>query len=127
MCVSLTHSHTVYVLICIYEYVYKCRVGQFLGYCLWTGESVDMPLLSSVYSYILDQEVAWRDLMLDSPTLYKNYLSMLQMEPDDVEFMCQTMSVDDPAGNTVELVAGGADIEVTVSARAYLTSSSDIS
>jgi len=81
-----------------------------------------MPLLSSVYSYILDQQVAWRDLMLDSPTLYKNYLSMLQMAPDDVEFMCQTMSVDDPAGNTVELVAGGADIEVTVSARAYFTS-----
>lgn len=47
-----------------------------------------MPLLPSVYSYLLgNDEPHWRDLMLDAPQKYKNYSAMLHMTPDDIENM----------------------------------------
>jgi hypothetical protein len=51
-------------------------VGQFVGYCLWTGEVALIPLLPSVLNVLLDHHIQWRDLMLDSPSLYTNYLQM---------------------------------------------------
>ena len=75
---------------CLHCYidVLRNRVGRFLGYCLWTGEAVNMPLLPSVYSYLLDKELNWRDMMLDAPKVYTSYMQMLAMAPDEVEFLC---------------------------------------
>ena len=46
-----------------------------------------MPLLPSVYSYLLDVELNWRDMMLDAPKVYTSYMQMLAMPPDEVEFL----------------------------------------
>lgn len=66
-------------------------IGRFLGYCLWTGEAVNMPLLPSVYSCLLDKELVWRDLMLDAPNVYTSYTAppngMLAMPPEQVEYI----------------------------------------
>jgi hypothetical protein len=90
-------------------------VGRFLGYCVWTGEAVNMPLLPSVYSYLLgNDDVHWRDLMLDAPQKYKNYMMMLSMPPDEIEMvMMLDMTIDDYTGNEFPLVDGGETISVT--------------
>ena len=66
-----------------------CRIGRFLGYCLWTGEAVGMPLLPSVYTFLLNNEdLQWRDVMLDAPKVYTGYIppnGLLGMSPEDIE------------------------------------------
>lgn len=52
-------------------------VGQFLGYCLWTGEAAQIPVLPSVFKQLLDNHIQWRDLMLDAPSVYTGYLKLL--------------------------------------------------
>ena len=47
-----------------------------------------MPLLPSVYSFLLKSDLQWRDVMLDAPKVYTGYIppnGLLAMSPEDVE------------------------------------------
>jgi hypothetical protein len=82
-------------------------IGQFVGYMVWSGEVADLPLLPSVYGYLCGESPYWRAFMLDDPKTYEGMVAMQGMSPDQVEFMCQTMSYGDPAdpaGPPIELV-----------------------
>jgi hypothetical protein len=88
-------------------------VGRFVGYCIWTGETAELPMLPSVYAFLLDKHIQWRDLMLDNPSTYKGYLDLLKMPADEVEYIYYTMAVDNPGGGEFELIDGGAGVDVT--------------
>lgn len=83
-------------------------IGRFLGYCLWTGEAVNMPLLPSVYSYLLDKQLVWRDLMLDAPKVYASYTApphgILAMPPEEVEYVMMVRVPLSSASDFVSLV-----------------------
>lgn len=48
-----------------------------------------MPLLPSVYSFLLQKHLVWRDVMLDAPKVYAGYTAppngLLAMSPEEVE------------------------------------------
>ena len=44
-------------------------VGRFIAYCLWTGETADLPMLPSVWALLLDKHLHQKDLMLDRPAV----------------------------------------------------------
>ena len=46
-------------------------VGRFIAYCLWTGETADLPMLPSVWALLLDKHLHPKDLMLDRPSVCK--------------------------------------------------------
>ena len=95
-------------------------IGQLIGYMLWTGEVANLPLLPSVYAYLVGQRPPyWRELMLDDPADYKSTVQILEMPADQLEFCGFVFAYEDPAdpAQELELCPGGADIELTAANR----------
>eukprot|EP01048_Picozoa_sp_COSAG05_P000496 COSAG05_NODE_13_length_36464_cov_294.169449_22_plen_855_part_00 len=108
-------------------------IGRFVGYCLWTGEVADIPLLPSVYRFLLQQPMqSWRDLALDDPRTFKSFEDVLAMAPEELETLCYAMCYTDADDPRVEipLVTGTSAVDaedVTVENRlAFVELSSDV-
>eukprot|EP01052_Picozoa_sp_SAG31_P030335 SAG31_NODE_3103_length_4672_cov_2.447409_1_plen_846_part_00 len=91
-------------------------VGQFIGYCFWQGDLAEVPLVPSIWAYLLKNEIYWRDLCLDQPNLYQRSIcQLLDYDAETIAAVCYTMEwASDEVPDPVPLVPGGADIDLTV-------------
>lgn len=97
------------------------NVGRIIGLCLLQNELIPLFLNRHVIKYILSRKIGWHDLAFFDPIMYESLRQLvLDAETKDGSLMFTaldlTFCVDfgpDEGGDQVELIPGGADIEVT--------------
>ncbi|CAH1775507.1 unnamed protein product [Owenia fusiformis] len=97
------------------------NVGRIIGLCLLQNEMLPLFLNRHVLKYLLGRKIGWHDLAFFDPVMYESLRRLVvDAESKDGGGMFSsldlTFSVDlslEEGGGPVELLPGGADIEVT--------------
>lgn len=101
------------------EYFYFA--GRLIGKALLDGVLIQPRLSPVLHKHILGIPVSLSDMEREDSALFRSMVNVLRMDPDDLEYLCLTMSFDEEVfghRSNVPLVPGGADIEVDWSNRA---------
>ena len=91
-------------------------IGRVIGKAICDGFLLDAHFTRSFYKHILGQSISYHDLEAIDPTYYKNMMTLLSMNHDDVQYLDLTFSAEvDLFGETkiVDLVENGRNIAVT--------------
>ncbi|XP_013417983.1 E3 ubiquitin-protein ligase UBR5 isoform X2 [Lingula anatina] len=96
------------------------NVGRIIGLCLLQNDMCPLFLNRHVIKYILGRRIGWHDLAFFDPVMYESLRQLvLDSETKDASLMFAaldlTFSVElslEEGGETVELLPGGAEIEV---------------
>ncbi|GAB1606363.1 E3 ubiquitin-protein ligase UBR5-like [Argonauta hians] len=96
------------------------NVGRVIGLCLLQNEMCPLFLNRHVIKYILGRKIGWHDLAFFDPVMYESLRQLVvDSETKDASLLFAALDMNfcmelcaEEGGETVELVAGGADIEV---------------
>lgn len=90
--------------------------GRLLAKALLDGQILAAALTRPLLKHILAQPICFGDLQFADAALYQNLDWLVSSQPGDAELLCQTFVVSEEAFGVVrdvELIPGGASIEVT--------------
>lgn len=96
------------------------NVGRVIGLCLLQNEMCPLFLNRHVIKYILGRKIGWHDLAFFDPVMYESLRQLVvDSETKDASLLFAALDMNfcmelcaEEGGETVELIAGGADIEV---------------
>lgn len=96
------------------------NVGRIIGLCLLQNEMCPLFLNRHVLKYILGRKIGWHDLAFFDPVMYESLRQLvLDSEKKDANLLFTALDMNfcvemnpELGGETVELIPGGADIEV---------------
>ena len=96
--------------------IYFRFLGRVLGKALFEGQIVSGHMVQYLYKYMLGWPITFDDLESVDQELHQNLKKLLDMNPDDIEYMCLDFTcAQNLLGETVQvaLVPGGEDKAVT--------------
>ena len=91
-------------------------IGRIIGKAICDGFLLDAHFTRSFYKHILGLSISYHDLEAIDPQYYKNMMTLLSMNHEDVQYLDLTFSAEvDLFGETttVDLVENGRNISVT--------------
>jgi len=96
------------------------NVGRVIGLCLLQNEVLPLYLNRHVLKYILGRKIGWHDLAFFDPVMYESLRELVvEAESKGASLMFQALDLtfyvelgSEEGGEPVELMPGGADVEV---------------
>lgn len=96
--------------------IYFRFLGRVLGKALFEGQIVSGHMVQYLYKYMLGWPITFHDLETVDQDVYENLKKLLEMNPDEIEYMCLDFTAtQNLLGETtqVSLVPNGEDMAVT--------------
>ncbi|XP_046357083.2 E3 ubiquitin-protein ligase UBR5-like isoform X2 [Haliotis rufescens] len=96
------------------------NIGRVIGLCLLQNEICPIFFNRHVLKYVLGRKIGWHDLAFFDPEIYESLRTLLEdSETKDASLMFTTLDLNfcvelcaEEGGEQLELISGGADIEV---------------